>query len=588
MRKLVLASCSLSLLPSGPARAQSITPLILEGDPIAGVGLVTGLQGIAITDSGTWLAEVDTDNADTTIDVVLLRNGVILQREGSPVPAPPGALHNEFSSRSLRNDGTAAHIWALSNTPGGTTDNVALYVGPTLVLSKGSAPLASLWGAGTIHNGLSWANLSTTNQILLRGFVTDPTTTSISSDWFASILTLDSSYAPVSEVVLARAGEILPGQSFAVDTVGSGQDAGCIGAGGRAIYRVSLFNAPSGTDSACYLWDGANNVLIANEGTPAPVAGRNWGSLISPEFALNDLGDWVLKDNLDSTVTTTQEIIVRNAAKFVQEGDPVPGLPAFTLTTFGNAPVSLTADGKVLWYGTWNDPVTTVDTGIFLDQTLLVQEGVTPVMGATFDALGNMQVSATAGQNGSMYVSPSGRFVIFTGRVGGSVNKRGIFLLDRGGPVTTSCFGDGTGAACPCANQGSAGNGCANSVFSSGAHLAGSGVASVANDTFVLTASNIPGPGLFFQASGLPASPILFGDGHLCASVGILRLGVVFPTASTAAYPGGLTPGPIHIAGAPIQPGDLEHYQCWYRDAAAFCTSATFNLSNLLSVTWLD
>lgn len=55
--------------------------------------------------------------------------------------------------------------------------------------------------------------------------------------------------------------------------------------------------------------------------------------------------------------------------------------------------------------------------------------------------------------------------------------------------------------------------------------------ASVVTDTLVLTATDIPGPGLFFQASGLAVTPIPFGDGHLCAAVGIIRLGVVFPTS---------------------------------------------------------
>jgi hypothetical protein len=96
------------------------------------------------------------------------------------------------------------------------------------------------------------------------------------------------------------------------------------------------------------------------------------------------------------------------------------------------------------------------------------------------------------------------------------------------------------------------------------------------------------GPGLFFQANGLLASPVTFGDGLLCAGVGILRMGVVFPTSGMAAYPGGLTPNPIHLAGAPVSPGDLKHYQCWYRDAIAFCTSATFNLTQGLSIAWVQ
>jgi hypothetical protein len=101
-----------------------------------------------------------------------------------------------------------------------------------------------------------------------------------------------------------------------------------------------------------------------------------------------------------------------------------------------------------------------------------------------------------------------------------------------------------------------------------------------------LTASDITGPGLFFQANGTLALPMTFGDGMLCAVVGIVRLGVVFPTSGSAVFPGGGMPSPIHVAGAPISPGDIRHYQCWYRDATAFCSASTFNLTQGLSLTW--
>jgi hypothetical protein len=78
----------------------------------------------------------------------------------------------------------------------------------------------------------------------------------------------------------------------------------------------------------------------------------------------------------------------------------------------------------------------------------------------------------------------------------------------------------------------------------------------------------------------------------LCASSGIVRLGVVFPDGSgLAAYPGGLTPNPIHVAGGAVA-GDTRHYQCWYRDAGesspgvSFCTPATYNLTQGVTLTW--
>jgi hypothetical protein len=165
-------------------------------------------------------------------------------------------------------------------------------------------------------------------------------------------------------------------------------------------------------------------------------------------------------------------------------------------------------------------------------------------------------------------------------------NMNGIPDPCEGTVGTPFCSGDSVGTTClGCGNNGLPVHGCANSVFPAGAQLTNSGNATVSNDTLVLTCSNIPGPGLFFQSNGI-VSPLTFGDGMLCAAIGIIRMGVVFPTAGVASYPGGLTPAPIHLAGAPVNPGDLKHYQCWYRDIPPFCTTATFNLSQGLSITW--
>lgn len=189
-----------------------------------------------------------------------------------------------------------------------------------------------------------------------------------------------------------------------------------------------------------------------------------------------------------------------------------------------------------------------------------------------------------AGEATEMYIETGGNPIDIS-------NGRGIAVRSApcGTPSTPFCFGDGTGTACPCANSGALGNGCANSSFAAGAKLAASGIAgaSAGTDTLVLTASNIPGPGLFFQGAGQFAGGlgIAFGDGLLCAGGAILRMGVVFPTGSSASYPGGLTPNPIHGAGTTTA-GDVRHYQCWYRDAPVFCTADTYNLTQGLTLTW--
>ena len=162
--------------------------------------------------------------------------------------------------------------------------------------------------------------------------------------------------------------------------------------------------------------------------------------------------------------------------------------------------------------------------------------------------------------------------------------------LVAGSTGTPFCFGDGSGTVCPCGNAGLAGNGCASSAFAVGAKLTATGTAgaSAGTDTLVLTAANVSGPGLFFQGT-TPfggGSGVAFGDGLLCAGGSIVRMGVVFPSGSTAIFPGGLTPNPIHVAGAPIAPGDVRLYQCWYRDAVPFCSAQTFNLTPGIAITF--
>jgi hypothetical protein len=42
----------------------------------------------------------------------------------------------------------------------------------------------------------------------------------------------------------------------------------------------------------------------------------------------------------------------------------------------------------------------------------------------------------------------------------------------------------------------------------------------------------------------------------------------------------------VSVKGALPPAGGLRHYQLWYRDAASYCTSSTFNLTNGLSIAW--
>jgi len=152
-------------------------------------------------------------------------------------------------------------------------------------------------------------------------------------------------------------------------------------------------------------------------------------------------------------------------------------------------------------------------------------------------------------------------------------------------PATSYCFGDGTGTACPCGNAGAVGNGCAHSLSAAGGNLAASGLASIGADTFTLLGTNMPNASaLYFQGTTVLAGS-LFGDGLRCAGGTVIRLGTKTNASGASQYPvaGDLS---VSVRGA-CASGDFRTYQCWYRNAAAFCTASTFNLTNGVSVTWI-
>ncbi len=151
--------------------------------------------------------------------------------------------------------------------------------------------------------------------------------------------------------------------------------------------------------------------------------------------------------------------------------------------------------------------------------------------------------------------------------------------------IGSFCFGDGARASCPCANNGAAGHGCANSFFASGGRLAGSGVASVGSDSVRLSATNLTGlVCLFFQGTA-SVTPVAIDDGLGCVGGSILRLGLRSVTSASSSFP---QPGdfPISTAGAIPPLGGTRYYQAFYRNAASFCTPATTNRTNGVVVEW--
>ncbi len=165
---------------------------------------------------------------------------------------------------------------------------------------------------------------------------------------------------------------------------------------------------------------------------------------------------------------------------------------------------------------------------------------------------------------------------------------RVVPLFDCGAaPGVLFCSGDGAGTRCPCGNNGLDGSGCANSQFGGGTSLAAVGTASIAADSVVLVTTDTPQASvLFFQGTTRQSSGagVVFGDGKLCAGGAANRLGTKTPAAGSARYPVGADPR-VSVRGHVTVPG-TRTYQAWYRNAAPFCTPATFNLTNGYEIAW--
>lgn len=113
------------------------------------------------------------------------------------------------------------------------------------------------------------------------------------------------------------------------------------------------------------------------------------------------------------------------------------------------------------------------------------------------------------------------------------------------------------------------------------ATMAWSGTTSLAANAFTLQAAPLPPATPYLFIMGTQSALIPFGDGFLCASGTITRLGTVgFATGTgDASLALDFTGGPL--AGL-LAPGDMRMFQCWFRSIVPGGTG--FSLSDGLSV----
>jgi hypothetical protein len=167
-----------------------------------------------------------------------------------------------------------------------------------------------------------------------------------------------------------------------------------------------------------------NGEVLAREGGASPLAGRAYRDLGTTRLDLDDLGGHLFVASLTGD-TSSNEVLVRNGAVFVQEGQSFPSIAPHALARTGAAPVVLANSGDVFWYGQTSNPDTTRNQVYFRNREVLVQEGVTGVDGVT--------VASVRESAGAFHASDSGRFWI--GEVVLTGGAETVLLADFGAVV---------------------------------------------------------------------------------------------------------------------------------------------------------
>lgn len=157
--------------------------------------------------------------------------------------------------------------------------------------------------------------------------------------------------------------------------------------------------------------------------------------------------------------------------------------------------------------------------------------------------------------------------------------------------VSTFCVPEGplgNGIDCPCSNNPAPGTleGCDNGT-GTGGMLIGTGVPSIASDSLVLTATQIPlsSPGFFFRGTAMEnsGSGTPFDSGLRCLAGTVVAV-QKFPMLSgggTLPLPGSPPISSLISASA----GDVTYFQYWYRNPHGPCGGSA-NTTNGLKIVW--
>jgi hypothetical protein len=388
---LMRASSLLPALLLSPAIvAQGVGAPLVEGDVLPTGALVQRILGADVGDDGAWVAWVDSHLADPNDDL-LLRDGVVLQREGMTLVEPAGSTLEEIAHFALGPSGHVAQVLELRADWLGTRNGVFLD-GELLVLQYDR-----VW-APELPGGARWASIHRVELDANGAFVQG----TLSRGFGQALARVERTGTGLVTHVFVHDGQFLP---VLDDTVSrTFRDQLAVNRDGSFVTVLEVGDASLGSFRRVILRD--LDTVLAVSGEPSPVAGRRYDTLAVCQVAIDDFGRTAFVAGLDAPEDV---IVVVDGSVLARSGDAVPAF-ASPLELVRGGSLALANSGDVFWVA--GDYVTG-ELAVLRNMDVVVREGVTRVNGRLVEGL------ELAGD--TFRVSPGGRFWVGRARFEGFV-----------------------------------------------------------------------------------------------------------------------------------------------------------------------
>lgn len=391
-----------------------------------------------------------------TRDAIMLRNGVPFIREGLQLPGSPDYLpigdlpfsQTPWNDIALASDGTVAQvIFGTDNfglLPDGTpvpdsrltandpAKGEAVVLDRTVILRTGETTdlVPGVVAPNNRFDLFFSAKPASATRLLIDGALSEAGNFTPDTRIIFEIQNLGLASESRELRFTTDNNNPLPDLGFNLSNINVSEEDVDYNADGSILLGIDIEGEPFNTDGAIVLYNGPLDEyqLLAREGQPSPLPGRQYDSLFNNPVALNDAGNVAFLASVNGDFNT-DGIIVVDGQVIAQEGMPV-GTAAPGTVQLGSANANIQMDhlGNIIWYGAWNKPkaelcpdnpdITSsfaIFEGLFFNDQLLIEGGVTEINnvnvdGTVFPTLIVADLPNTA--FGGFRVSPNGRWLI--------------------------------------------------------------------------------------------------------------------------------------------------------------------------------